>query len=82
MTTIGRNFKRQGRFDQAADLYDALIAIPEQQFKFYGEQLVWLPDTFIPNDEKRLIAKETPAPLRIKERAGNFAVGRIAQSRQ
>jgi protein O-GlcNAc transferase len=48
-----------------ADYYDYIIAdpivIPEQQFECYGEKVVWLPDTFIPNDDTRRIAERTPA---------------------
>ena len=44
-----------------ADCVDYIIAdrtvIPEDHFRFYSEQVVWLPDTFQPNDSKRSIAE-------------------------
>ena len=47
-----------------ADCVDYIIAdrtvIPEDHFRFYSEQVVWLPDTFQPNDSKRSIAERKP----------------------
>jgi predicted O-linked N-acetylglucosamine transferase (SPINDLY family) len=47
-----------------ADCVDYIIAdrtvIPEDHFRFYSEQVVWLPDTFQPNDNKRSIAERKP----------------------
>jgi predicted O-linked N-acetylglucosamine transferase (SPINDLY family) len=34
--------------------------IPEDQQKFYSEKVVYLPDTYQPNDTHRNVAKETP----------------------
>ena len=46
-----------------ADWMDYIIAdptiIPEDQFRFYREQVVWLPDAYQPND-KRLISERLP----------------------
>ena len=46
-----------------ADWMDYIIAdptiIPEDQIRFYSEQVVWLPDTYQPND-KRLISERLP----------------------
>jgi protein O-GlcNAc transferase len=46
-----------------ADWMDYIIAdptiIPEEHIQFYSEQVVWLPDTYQPND-KRLIAERLP----------------------
>jgi protein O-GlcNAc transferase len=47
-----------------AEWMDYIIAdatiIPEDHFRFYSEQVVWLPDAYQPNDEKRLIAERLP----------------------
>jgi predicted O-linked N-acetylglucosamine transferase (SPINDLY family) len=47
-----------------ADFIDYIIAdrivIPEQQFEFYSEKIVWLPDSFMVNDSARDIAQRTP----------------------
>jgi protein O-GlcNAc transferase len=48
----------------AADFYDYVIAdrhvIPQDQFAFYSEKVVWLPDTYQVNDSQRRIAERTP----------------------
>jgi predicted O-linked N-acetylglucosamine transferase (SPINDLY family) len=44
---------------------DATI-IPEEHFPFYSEQVVWLPDAYQPNDEKRLIAERLPTRAECK----------------
>jgi protein O-GlcNAc transferase len=36
------------------------VVIPEQQAEFYTEQVVWLPETYQINDDKRAIADRTP----------------------
>ena len=36
------------------------ILIPESEQRFYGERVVYLPDTYQPNDSKRKIAQTTP----------------------
>ena len=47
-----------------ADWMDYIIAdpttIPEDHFRFYSEQVVWLPNTYQPNDNKRLISERLP----------------------
>jgi predicted O-linked N-acetylglucosamine transferase (SPINDLY family) len=47
-----------------AEYYDYIIAdatvVPAQQFEFYSEKAVWLPDTFLVNDAVRVIADRTP----------------------
>jgi predicted O-linked N-acetylglucosamine transferase (SPINDLY family) len=47
-----------------ADFYDYIIAdptvIPEENFEFYSEKVVWLPDSFLVNDATRAIAERTP----------------------
>jgi protein O-GlcNAc transferase len=47
-----------------AEWMDYIIAdatiIPEDHFRFYSEQVVWLPGAYQPNDEKRLIAERLP----------------------
>ncbi|HMF22188.1 MAG TPA: tetratricopeptide repeat protein [Pseudolabrys sp.] len=47
-----------------ADWMDYIIAdrtiIPEDYFRCYSEQVVWLPDTYQPNDNKRLISERLP----------------------
>jgi protein O-GlcNAc transferase len=56
-----------------ADYFDYIIAdpvvIPEQQFEFYSEKVVWLPDSFMVNDAARRIAARTPSrgELRLPE---------------
>jgi protein O-GlcNAc transferase len=44
--------------------YDYIIAdatvIPKEHFEFFGENVVWLPDSFMANDAKRPIAEHTP----------------------
>jgi predicted O-linked N-acetylglucosamine transferase (SPINDLY family) len=48
-----------------ADYYDYLVAdptvIPEEDFEFYSEKIVWLPDSFMVNDATRPIAEHTPS---------------------
>ena len=48
-----------------ANWMDYIIAdpaiIPEDHFQFYSEQVVWLPDTYQPNDNKRRISERLPA---------------------
>jgi protein O-GlcNAc transferase len=47
-----------------ADWMDYIIAdptiIPKDHFGFYSEQVVWLPDTYQPNDDKRRISERLP----------------------
>jgi protein O-GlcNAc transferase len=47
-----------------ADWMDYIIAdrtiIPEEHFRFYREQVVWLPDTYQANDDKRVISERVP----------------------
>jgi predicted O-linked N-acetylglucosamine transferase (SPINDLY family) len=47
-----------------ADYVDYIIAdptvIPAEQFEFYSEKVVWLPDSFLVNDAARSIAERTP----------------------
>jgi protein O-GlcNAc transferase len=47
-----------------ADWMDYIIAdptiIPQDHFQFYSEQVVWLPDTYQPNDNKRHISERLP----------------------
>ncbi|MFZ1920994.1 MAG: tetratricopeptide repeat protein [Xanthobacteraceae bacterium] len=47
-----------------ADFVDYIIAdptiIPEEHFPFYGERVVWLPDTYQSNDARRQISERTP----------------------
>jgi len=37
------------------------IVIPDEERRFYTEQVVWLPDSYQVNDDKRAIAQERPA---------------------
>ncbi len=43
-------------------LADATI-VPEDQFAFYSEKVIWLPDSYQVNDDKRLISEYTPERL-------------------
>ena len=47
-----------------ADCIDYILAdrtiIPAQHFRFYREQVVWLPDAYQANDEKRRISERAP----------------------
>lgn len=47
-----------------ADYFDYILAdltvIPEDQFEFYSEKVVWLPDTYQVNDVLRPISERTP----------------------
>ena len=47
-----------------ADCFDYILAdatvIPEEQRAFYSEQVVWLPDCYLVNDDRRAIAERTP----------------------
>ena len=47
-----------------ADFFDYIIAdsvvVPENQKKFYTEKLVYLPDTYQPNDRQRPLGQYTP----------------------
>lgn len=40
-------------------LADATV-VPREHFDAYAEKVVWLPDTFQPNDDRRVIADATP----------------------
>ncbi len=48
-----------------ADFYDYIVAdstiLPKEHFPFYSEKVVWLPDCFMANDDKRPIAERTPS---------------------
>ena len=48
-----------------ADYFDYILAdstiIPEDQFEFYSEKVIWLPDTYQVNDALRRISARTPA---------------------
>ena len=61
-----------------ANWMDYIIAdrtiIPEEHFRFYSEQVVWLPDTYQANDDKRLISERLPtrAECKLPERAFVF----------
>jgi protein O-GlcNAc transferase len=48
-----------------ADFYDYIIAdatvIPEEHFEHYREKVVWLPGTFMANDDKRAAAARVPS---------------------
>jgi protein O-GlcNAc transferase len=61
-----------------ADFYDYIVAdatvVPKQHFEFYSEKVVWLPDSFLANDDKRSIAERTPsrAELQLPERGFVF----------
>jgi protein O-GlcNAc transferase len=48
-----------------ADYVDYILAdatvIPEQQCAFYSEQVIWLPDCYLVNDDRRPISKRTPS---------------------
>jgi predicted O-linked N-acetylglucosamine transferase (SPINDLY family) len=48
-----------------ADYYDYIIAdqtvIPQEQFEFYREKVVRLPDSFMVTDDTRIIAEQTPS---------------------
>ncbi len=45
--------------------FDYIIAdptvIPTQDFGFYSEKVVWLPDTYLPTDDRRTISGSTPS---------------------
>ena len=47
-----------------ADCMDYIVAdqtiIPENHFPFYSEKIVWLPDAYQPNDDKRHVADHKP----------------------
>jgi predicted O-linked N-acetylglucosamine transferase (SPINDLY family) len=47
-----------------ADYFDYILAdpviIPEDQFAFYSERVVWLADSFMVGDDKRQISEHTP----------------------
>ena len=48
-----------------ADFIDYILAdatvIPEDQCAFYSEQVVWLPDCYLVNDDRRAICGRTPS---------------------
>jgi len=48
-----------------ADYFDYIVAdrvvIPESQQRHYSEKVVYLPDTYLPNDRTRVIAREAPS---------------------
>jgi protein O-GlcNAc transferase len=37
------------------------IVVPRDQFEFFSEKVVWLPDSFMVNDSRRRVAEATPA---------------------
>ena len=53
-----------------ADWMDYIIAdrtiIPEEHFQFYSEKVVWLPDTYQANDDKRPISQRLPTRTECK----------------
>ena len=61
-----------------ADFYDYIVAdstvIPQEHFAFYREKVVWMPNSFLVNDDKRPIAERTPAraELQLPENAFVF----------
>jgi protein O-GlcNAc transferase len=48
-----------------AKYMDYIIAdrtvIPEEHFKFYCEKVIWMPDSFMVNDARRVIGERTPS---------------------
>jgi predicted O-linked N-acetylglucosamine transferase (SPINDLY family) len=61
-----------------ADFYDYIVAdstvIPQEHVAFYREKVVWMPNSFLVNDDKRPIAECTPsrAELQLPEDAFVF----------
>jgi protein O-GlcNAc transferase len=61
-----------------ADYFDYIIAdstvIPAGDFPFYSEKVIWLPDSFMANDDARVIAARTPprGELQLPEEAFVF----------
>jgi protein O-GlcNAc transferase len=56
-----------------AECYDYIVAdrtvIPREQFPFYDEEVVWLPDCFLVNDDAQVVSERTPSrgELRLPE---------------
>ena len=48
-----------------ADYIDYILAdstvIPEDQCEFYSERVIWLPDSYLVNDDRRVVSERTPS---------------------
>jgi protein O-GlcNAc transferase len=53
-----------------AEYYDYIVAdrivIPQEQFSFFQEKVVWLPDSFLVNDDKRQVASQIPSRTELR----------------
>jgi protein O-GlcNAc transferase len=67
-----------------ADFYDYIVAdatvVPKEHFEFYGEKVVWLPDSFLVNDDKRGIAARTPTRAELQLPENGFVFCSFNQS--
>ncbi len=58
------------------DYVDYIMAdstvVPAEHFQFYSEQVVWLPDCFMSNDDRRAIAERTPPRQELQLPATGF----------
>ncbi len=56
------------------------VVIPEEERRFYDEQIVWLPHTYQVNDRKRAIAPDVPSRAALKLPEGGFVFCNFNQS--
>jgi predicted O-linked N-acetylglucosamine transferase (SPINDLY family) len=67
-----------------ADFYDYIVAdatvIPKEHFEFYSENVVWLPDSFLVNDNKRTTAERTPSRAELQLPENGFVFYSFNQS--
>ena len=67
-----------------AGFYDYIVAdatvIPKEHFEFYNEKVVWLPESFLANDDKREIAERTPSRAELQLPENGFVFCSFNQS--
>jgi protein O-GlcNAc transferase len=67
-----------------ADFYDYIVAdatvVPKEHFEFYSEKVVWLPDSFLVNDDKRAVAARTPTRAELQLPENGFVFCSFNQS--
>jgi protein O-GlcNAc transferase len=67
-----------------ADFYDYIIAdetvLPKEHTEFYSEKVVWLPGSFMANDDKRAIAERVPSRAELQLPENGFVFCSFNQS--
>jgi predicted O-linked N-acetylglucosamine transferase (SPINDLY family) len=67
-----------------ADFYDYIVAdatvIPKEHIEFYSEKVVWLPGSFMANDDQRAIAERVPSRAELQLPEAGFVFCSFNQS--